>query len=48
LSREFVDDCRTDLIHAHFWEHDLRGHLEAAGKRRVLVTNEGIAVLDQS
>jgi hypothetical protein len=48
LSRELVDDNPADLIHDHFREHAFRGHLEDAGKRKVLVTNEGISVAEDS
>ena len=48
LSHEFVDDNASDLIHDHSREHDFRGKLEEAGKRIVLVTNEGISVAEDS
>jgi hypothetical protein len=48
LSPKLVDDNPADLIHDHFREHDFRGHLEAAGKGMVVVTNEGISVAEDS
>ncbi len=48
LSRELVDGNPADLIHDHFREHDFRGHLEEAGRKKVLVTSEGISVLEDS